>query len=203
MPTLISYRLMAAGLQQMCPVDRCRAVSESERVGSPALTKLALRGRRGFDASAPHPCDYAGIDSVAKGPSMPQGAEALDVAKSLRSINHTWLRGEVQEIARFLHPDIVMVFPGFSGRWQGRDAFLDGFKDFVSNAKVLEYRETDEQIDVVGATATITNCYQMRYARGGAEYRATGRDFWVFQRQGAGGWLAVWRTMLDVSETPA
>lgn len=133
---------------------------------------------------------------------MPQGAEGLDVATSLRSINQAWLRGEIQEIAPFLHPDIVMVFPGFSGRRNGRDAFLDGFTDFVSNAKVLEYLETDEQVDVVGATATITNCYEMQYARDGAQYRATGRDFWVFQREGTR-WLAVWRTMLDVSETPA
>jgi hypothetical protein len=36
----------------------------------------------------------------------------------------------------------------------------------------------------------------------GERYRAGGRDVWIFQKQGAG-WVAVWRTMMDLSKTPA
>jgi hypothetical protein len=42
----------------------------------------------------------------------------------------------------------------------------------------------------------------MAYERSGTHYRATGRDFWAFQKVGAA-WIAVWRTMFDLAETPA
>jgi hypothetical protein len=42
----------------------------------------------------------------------------------------------------------------------------------------------------------------MVYERSGQSFRSTGRDLWVFQQQ-IGGWLAVWRTMLDMAEEPA
>jgi len=42
----------------------------------------------------------------------------------------------------------------------------------------------------------------MVYERSGERSRATGRDLWVFVRQG-GEWVAIWRTMLDLAEQPA
>ena len=57
-------------------------------------------------------------------------------------------------------------------------------------------------MDVVGETAVVSFGYQMVYERSGSRYRVTGRDLWVFQKQG-GAWIAVWRTMLDTDENPA
>jgi hypothetical protein len=42
----------------------------------------------------------------------------------------------------------------------------------------------------------------MVYERSAKRYRATGRDLWVFRREGHG-WIAVWRAMLDTAEQPA
>jgi Domain of unknown function (DUF4440) len=95
-----------------------------------------------------------------------------------------------------------MAFPGFTGRIQGRDAFLAGFRDFCANATVQEFREDDHQIDVAGDTAVGTFRYEMLYERSGKRYLATGRDLWVFQLQ-EGEWLAVWRTMMDPKEDDA
>ena len=47
-----------------------------------------------------------------------------------------------------------------------------------------------------------TTAYEMLYERSGKRSRATGRDLWVFVRQG-GEWIAAWRTMLDLTEQPA
>ena len=124
------------------------------------------------------------------------------VADAMRSINQAWLEGRVDDMASVVHPEIVMVFPGFAGEMRGRDGFLAGFRDFVANAKVHEYRDHDHHIDVVGDTAVMTFAYEMLYERAGQRYSATGRDLWIFRNQGSG-WIAVWRTMLDVAETPA
>jgi hypothetical protein len=67
---------------------------------------------------------------------------------------------------------------------------------------ILQFEESDQQIDVIGHTAVLTFRYDMLYERVGKRYRATGRDLWVFEEKD-GEWLAVWRTMLDMEESAA
>ena len=43
------------------------------------------------------------------------------------------------------------------------------------------------------------NKYGVLYKRSDGRYRSTGRDLWIFQKDGEA-WIAVWRTMLDVEE---
>lgn len=121
---------------------------------------------------------------------------------TLREINQDWLAGRVDDLTPHLHPEIVMVFPGFAGKIQGREAFLGGFRDFCENAKVHEFHERDHHVDVAGRTAVVGFRYEMLYERSGKGYRATGGDLWVFQREG-NAWIAVWRAMLDMEEHPA
>ena len=133
---------------------------------------------------------------------MTDDADSGGVAAAMRAINQAWLGGRVDDLAPAMHPGIVMVLPGFSGQVRGREPLLAGFRDFVQNASIESFREQDQRIDVVGATSVVTFAYEMVYARAGERYRATGRDIWVFQREGAR-WIAVWRTMLDLNETSA
>ena len=125
-----------------------------------------------------------------------------DAAAAMRRINQAWLDGRVEDLEPMVHPDIVMVFPGFTARKQGREVFLAGFRDFRRSATIHEFREHDLQADVAGDTAVVCIRYEMVYERSGERYRAAGRDLWVFQPQGEA-WIAVWRAMLDVQERPA
>jgi len=51
---------------------------------------------------------------------------------------------------------------------------------------------------IKGMEPTMENLYE----RSAEQFHTTGRDLWVFAKHGTG-WLAVWRTMLDVNETAA
>jgi ketosteroid isomerase-like protein len=123
-------------------------------------------------------------------------------AAAMRQINEAWLNGRVEDLAPFVHSESVIVLPDFAGRIQGREEFLAGFRDFCQNATIQEFHEHDQQVDVVGDTAVITFRYEMVYDRSGERFRATGRDLWVFQKQGSG-WIAVWRAMLEMKESAA
>jgi len=120
----------------------------------------------------------------------------------MRQINDAWLASRIEDLAAMVHDEMVMVFPGFAGRIQGRAAFLAGFRDFCENATIRQFREGEHQIDLAGETAVVNFGYEMLYERSAEQYRVTGRDLWVFQKHGAA-WLAVWRTMLDLNETAA
>ena len=132
-------------------------------------------------------------------PDEPQGAA---VEAAMQRINEAWVSGNLDDLAAVLHPDVVMAFPGFVGRSQGRDALVAGFEDFRDNARLIDFRESEIDVDVAGHTAVVTLLFEMVYERSGQRYHCTGRDFWIFERRGPE-WLAVWRTMLDVQETAA
>ena len=67
-------------------------------------------------------------------------------------INQAWLSGRVEDLAPLVHSEIVMVVPDFAGKIQGRERFLAGFRDFCQSATIQEFREQDQQVDVVGDT---------------------------------------------------
>jgi hypothetical protein len=121
------------------------------------------------------------------------------VWQALRAINDAWVQGRPQDLRDLFHDGIVMVFPGFAGRGEGRASILAGFEDFCANARVHRFEESDRQLDVVDDVAVASFAFEMVYEREGLNYHSTGRDLWVFQRR-QGTWLAVWRTMLDVRE---
>jgi ketosteroid isomerase-like protein len=133
---------------------------------------------------------------------MADESTRADAAAAMRRINQAWLKGQVEDLAPMVHPEVVMVFPDFSGTIQGRENFLAGFRDFHEHASIQEFREHDHHVDVAGDTAVVTFRFDMLYERSGNRYRSTGRDLWVFQKQGTG-WIAVWRTMLDIEENAA
>jgi hypothetical protein len=88
-----------------------------------------------------------------------------------------------------------------TGLSPGKDRLSE--EDFCRHAKILSYYETDPMVDAVGATAVASFAFAMVYTRDGSSYRATGRDLWVFGRKLEGeGWLAVWRTLLELQEVP-
>ena len=124
------------------------------------------------------------------------------VGESLRRINEAWLSRRPEKMKPMLDEKIVMIYPGFVGRLEGREAVIAGYVDFCEQALMISYQESDLQIDVVGATAVASYAFEMSYERKGDKYLSRGRDLWIFTRK-QDEWVAVWRTMLDLTEEPA
>ena len=120
--------------------------------------------------------------------------------ESISAINMAWRTGRVSEMTPWLHPRIVVKFPGFSGEIVGREKLMASFVEFCSNARVLEYGESDEQINVIDDCAVVSYHFDMIYERPAYREHSQGRDLWIFQRQ-SGRWLAVWRTIFDLVST--
>jgi hypothetical protein len=67
-----------------------------------------------------------------------------EVAAAIERINRTWLDRRPADLVPLFHPALTMVFPGFSGRAEGREANLAGFTDFCTHATVHEYSGTSK-----------------------------------------------------------
>jgi hypothetical protein len=133
---------------------------------------------------------------------MSHHADREAVAGTMARINQAWLAGRIDDLRPMIHPAVVMMLPGFSGRTHGRDQFLEGFRQFYQTATIHDFRETETAVDVSSNSAVVTFRFEMVYERKRERFRATGRDFWVFERE-ATAWVAVWRTMFDLEENPS
>ena len=73
---------------------------------------------------------------------MPDESSRTEVAAAIERINRAWRDRCPDDLAPLFHPALTVVFPGFSGRAEGRDAAVAGFADFCAQAVVREYTET-------------------------------------------------------------
>lgn len=76
---------------------------------------------------------------------------------------------------------------------------IAGFDEWCSNARVIEYNERDEQIQIVGSVGFVSFRFDLHCERAAYSERSTGRDIWAFELTD-GKWLAIWRTMVDLKE---
>lgn len=151
---------------------------------------------------APEPASVSSAENGNRrlnGPSTGDEHDRRVVAETLRKMNDTWLGGRPRDLAEFLHERIVMPYPDFSGKVEGRDPLVASYVMFTENAPIIRYSEYDRQIDVVDDTAVTTAIFEMIYELEGVRRFSTGREMWVFARQGDG-WRAVWRGMLEFQD---
>lgn len=121
------------------------------------------------------------------------------IKELLKQINQSWLDNCPEDMEPLLHNDIVMVLPGFSERFKGKNTIISGFKDFSNNSKISKFKQSKIEVDVIGKTAVATYSFTMFYERNGKKYESDGRDLWIFALED-NKWKAVWRTMLYVKE---
>lgn len=122
-----------------------------------------------------------------------------EIRQVLRSINDAWIRGRLEELGQYFHEDMVITDHGFQGGGSGREACVQSYKDFVSQATIHMVKESEHVIHVWGDTALATYAFEMEYEMNGKNYHDTGRDLFVFTRTGKT-WQAVWRTIIPVTE---
>ena len=124
--------------------------------------------------------------------------QSAEVHSTLASINSAWREGHPSSMRESLHPEIIMALPGFKQSIRGRELLLGSFEEFSKNAKVLEYEESEEHIDVIEDCAMATFHFKMLYERPAYRELSQGRDMWVFHRH-QDRWIAVWRAMIELS----
>jgi hypothetical protein len=123
------------------------------------------------------------------------------VVSALMRLKDAWLEERYSDLLPLVHEQAVVVTSGFSGRVVGREAAVAGFVEFGQTTKVHSLEMGDVQADVVGDTAVGSFAFVMVYERERRRFLARGRDMWVFARHD-GTWLAVWRTMVGLEESP-
>ena len=112
----------------------------------------------------------------------------------LAALTAAWRTGHTKDIAALLHPSVVFVRPGFTGRAEGRAACVATYEEFLSAALVLRYEEAEPSVDVFGDTAVASFHWEMAWEIRGQRSEEAGHDLYVLVRT-EGRWLIAWRTL--------
>jgi len=130
--------------------------------------------------------------------AAPPDTEAA-VLQVLDRIQRAWREGRPEEMTALLAPDITFVYPGFSMRLSGRDRLVESYREFIAGARLSAYREERRSVEGGANAALVEIAFDMKYMRGGDEWRAHGIELWALERRGQS-WIAFWRTMQELTE---
>ena len=123
--------------------------------------------------------------------------EQDEVKQVLRNINDAWIKGDPNDIANYLHEEMVITGPDFIKLGKGKDECVDSYKKFKGMATILDVKETELMVDVFGDTAVATYSFEITHEIDEKTSTHRGRDMFTFTRI-ENKWLAVWRTIFPL-----
>jgi hypothetical protein len=119
----------------------------------------------------------------------------------LSRLSAAWQERRWADLESLLDEEVVFVTPGFGTRFRGRAACADSYRQFMQQAALLAYEETDLQVDDFGSTAIATFRWKMRWSSQGTSSDESGHDVFVLREQ-ASVWRVIWRTMIVGAGAP-
>jgi hypothetical protein len=118
-----------------------------------------------------------------------------DVITTLAALNSAWLDRRFDDLGKYFDEGIVMKGPGLKELARGRESLVQSYATFMSSSKVLDYAESNHNIDQWGSSAVASYDWSMTWEQGGKTESGSGQDMFVFERRDSG-WIAVMRVML-------
>ena len=113
-----------------------------------------------------------------------------EVWQALRALNDAWTKGNPGDLKNYFHKDMVAITATDRERLEGREACFTSWNNFTKAAKINHWKELEPRIQLYGNTAVVTYYYDMSFNMGGQTTNLSGRDMFVFVKEG-GKWWAV------------
>jgi predicted ester cyclase/predicted enzyme related to lactoylglutathione lyase len=112
-----------------------------------------------------------------------------EVWEAVRELNRTWTGGNVEDLARHLHPEVVAVTPADPDPLHGREAVMAAWRRFSDATTIRGWRELDPRVRVFGDAAVVSYRYELDGRIGERDVTLSGRDLFFMVREG-GRWVA-------------
>jgi ketosteroid isomerase-like protein len=125
---------------------------------------------------------------------------ADEIWKAIVEANRAWKGGNPKGVAGLFHEDVVLAFSNSHRRLVGREAMVRSYVEFCQRLEVIEFRELDHSVDVIGDAAVANYRFRLTYEANGVPHEETGHEILAFRRGDGGAWLAVWRARFPDGE---
>lgn len=114
------------------------------------------------------------------------------VRKIIATIDAAWKAKQFDGLEACFHEKAVIVGPGFIEFAVGREKCAESYREFATNADVLEYSESQHMLRIWDTTAVYTFAWKMIYQRESGPKAEEGTDQ-LFFALGSSGWQVIWR----------
>ncbi len=127
--------------------------------------------------------------------SETESGDHAAIRELLKSLTAAWRSGDAEALRPLYHARALMMSPDFKQRVEGREACVQSYVDFVGQAAIHAYSESEPRIDVWDATAVATYAVEIDYEIASGRYKETAHDVLVLGKAG-GSWRIVYRTLI-------
>ena len=112
-----------------------------------------------------------------------------EVWREVQALNLAWVRGDVDDLANWFHPNMVAITPSDHDRLLGQEACIESWRRFANAAKIESFMEIDPKVQIFGTTAVVTYYYDISCELDGTPRRLTGRDMFVLVKEDERWWV--------------
>lgn len=116
----------------------------------------------------------------------------IEIREVLSKIDAAWREKKFDGLERCFHEHAVIVGPEYIECAVGRSECAESYREFATNAHVLNYQEEAHSLRIWDTVAVYTFQWCMMYRRDGGSKQERGSDQLVLQR-GPEGWQVAWR----------
>ncbi len=107
----------------------------------------------------------------------------FEVWNTVKMINRHWAITEnMDSLALFIHPDMVIIFPDAKERIQGKSKIIESYRSYANYAETISLKETDPLIQLYNdnKTAIVTYYYDLEIKTPSKEVLTfAGRDMYT------------------------
>jgi ketosteroid isomerase-like protein len=110
-----------------------------------------------------------------------------EVIATIRAMNRCWTEGwNEAQFRQYIHPDAVAIVPTTSGRLEGQEAYVAGWRAFAEASVIHEWRETDHKVQIYNGakSAVVTYLFTISFVTGVQKQTMQGRDMVFLIKQG-------------------
>jgi ketosteroid isomerase-like protein len=119
-------------------------------------------------------------------------ADESAIREVLARIDAAWRNKAFDGLEHCFHEHAVIVGPGYTEYASGRDKCAGSYREFATNADVLDYSEDSHGLRMWETVAVYTFRWHMTYRRDAGPKQEQGTDQLVLQ-DGPEGWQVAWR----------
>ncbi|MBN1826406.1 MAG: nuclear transport factor 2 family protein [Candidatus Eisenbacteria bacterium] len=110
--------------------------------------------------------------------------------EAVRAANRCWTGGEPAKLKEHFHERMVLITPSRNERIVGREACVADWTSFTEKARILSWKETDEDVRLFGDAAVVTYLYEIVVEIEGERYDLKGRDMMTLVFEDDRWWIA-------------
>ena len=116
----------------------------------------------------------------------------IAIREVLSKIDAAWREKNFDGLEQCFHEHAVIMGPGYVEYAVGRNKCAESYREFATNADVLNYTEEAHSLRIWDTVAVYTFKWRMTYRREGGPKQEQGTDQLVLQQRPEG-WQVAWR----------